>query len=71
MGEHTIAKSLSAAFVKSLRVPGKYHDGHGTGLYLKVNANGSRFWVQRVTVRGKRREIGSGSSSSKRHSSSP
>ena len=52
-------KALNAAFVKSVREPGKYVDGHG--LYLRVDANGSRFWVQRIFVRGKRTELGLGS----------
>lgn len=41
--------------------PGKYHDGGGLGLYLRVEPNGSRFWVQRIAVNGKRRELGLGS----------
>lgn len=52
------AKSLTAAFVKSAREPGKYFDGHG--LFLRVMPGGSRQWVQRIVVRGKRREIGLG-----------
>lgn len=52
---------LTAALVRSAKIPGKYHDGKGTGLYLRVEPNGSRFWVQRTTVNGKRREIGLGS----------
>ncbi|MGI9390692.1 MAG: Arm DNA-binding domain-containing protein, partial [Boseongicola sp.] len=54
-------KSLTAAFVVAARQPGKYHDGKGTGLFLLVKPNGSRFWVQRLTIRGKRREMGLGS----------
>jgi integrase len=54
-------KALNAAFVKSVREPGKYFDGHG--LYLRVDANGSRFWVQRIAIRGKRSELGLGSPS--------
>jgi integrase len=42
-------------------MPGKYHDGGGLGLYLRIEPNGSRFWVQRITIRGKRRELGLGS----------
>ncbi|WP_108815668.1 tyrosine-type recombinase/integrase [Loktanella sp. Alg231-35] len=52
---------LTAALVRSVKTPGKYHDGRGTGLYLRVEPNGSRFWVQRTTINGKRREIGLGS----------
>lgn len=54
-------KGLTAAFVNSAREPGKYHDGKGTGLFLLVKPTGGRFWVQRITVRGKRRELGLGS----------
>lgn len=31
------------------------------GLYLPVDANGSRYWVQRINIRGKRCELGLGS----------
>jgi integrase len=53
-------KKLSAAFLKSDLAPGKYHDGGNIGLYLRVELNGKRFWVQRVTVAGKRTEMGLG-----------
>lgn len=52
-------KALSALAVKNATEPGKYFDGHG--LYLRVDANGSRFWVQRIVIRGKRSELGLGS----------
>ncbi|MGA0613332.1 tyrosine-type recombinase/integrase [Paracoccus sp. KR1-242] len=52
-------KALTAQAVKNATTPGKYFDGHG--LYLRVDPNGSRFWVQRITIRGKRCEIGLGS----------
>jgi integrase len=54
-------KALSALQVRTVQDPGKYHDGGGLGLYLRVEQNGARFWVQRVTIRGKRRELGLGS----------
>lgn len=54
-------KALTAQGVRNATVPGKYFDGHG--LYLRVDPNGSRFWVQRITVRGKRCELGLGSPS--------
>ena len=54
------ASVLSAAKVKTAG-PGKYHDGGGLGLILRVDPNGARFWVQRITIQGKRREIGLGS----------
>ena len=50
---------LTAAKVRTAG-PGKYHDGSGTGLFLRVDPNGGRFWIQRVTIHGKRREIGLG-----------
>lgn len=52
---------LTARFVETIALPGKYHDGGGTGLFLKVWPNGSRQWVQRITIHGRRREIGLGS----------
>lgn len=54
-------KTLTALAVKSATKPGKYFDGHG--LYLRVDTNGSRFWVQRITIRGKRCELGLGAPS--------
>lgn len=54
-------KALTAQTVKAATEPGKYFDGHG--LYLRVEANGSRFWVQRIVIRGKRSELGLGSAS--------
>lgn len=54
-------KALTSKQVQAIREPGKYFDGHG--LYLRVDANGSRFWVQRITIRGKRSELGLGSPS--------
>jgi integrase len=53
-------KSLTAAFVNTAKKPGKYHDGKGMGLFLLVKPTGRRFWVQRIVIRGKRREIGLG-----------
>ena len=53
-------KGLSAAFVQSVQEPGKYHDGGGLGLIFRVDGTGRRFWVQRVTIRGRRRELGLG-----------
>ncbi len=49
-------KALSAAFVRTIKEPGKYFDGHG--LFLKVDASGAKRWVQRINIRGKRTELG-------------
>ena len=50
-------KALSAAFVRSAP-PGRHADGNG--LYLFVQPTGTRSWVQRLVVRGRRRELGLG-----------
>ncbi|MFT7577345.1 MAG: integrase [Alphaproteobacteria bacterium] len=52
-------KPLTSAFVRNVKDPGKYHDGHG--LILRVKPNGSKQWVQRIVIRGKRCELGLGS----------
>lgn len=61
MGEAVARGRLTARRVDTISAPGKYHDGGGTGLFLRVWPSGSRQWVQRITVRGKRQEIGLGS----------
>ena len=56
-------KQLSAKFVAAVAQPGKYHDGDA-GLYLFVRereGNVSKQWVQRLTIHGKRVDIGLGS----------
>ncbi len=50
---------LNAAKVRNLAEPGQYSDG--IGLTLRVETSGSRHWVQRVTIHGKRRNLGLGS----------
>lgn len=54
-------KALSAAFVRTVTKPGKYFDGQG--LFLKVDTSGAKRWVQRITVRGRRVEMGLGGAS--------
>lgn len=54
------SSALTAATVGGNLEPGKYHDGGGLGLYLRVERNGARFWVQRLTIQGKRCELGMG-----------
>ena len=60
-GEARKRGRLTARRVDTVTEPGKYHDGGGTGLFLRVWPSGSRQWVQRITIRGKRQEIGLGS----------
>lgn len=54
-------KALTAQFVRTVKEPGKHFDGHG--LFLRVSPNGAKQWVQRITIRGKRRELGLGNPS--------
>ncbi len=49
---------LTSAKVESLSKPGRYGDG-GT-LFLYVAATGSKSWIQRITIDGKRHDIGLG-----------
>ena len=50
--------ALSATRVKALTEPGRYSDGGG--LHLYVNQAGRKSWVLRITVDGRRRDIGLG-----------
>ena len=43
---------------KALQKPGTH--GDGGGLYLLVKRTGAKSWTQRITIRGKRRELGLG-----------
>ena len=54
-------KRLTAKFVETVTEPGKYYDGYN--VFLRVQPSGSKKWVQRCTIHGKRREIGLGSAS--------
>ena len=49
---------LSATRVKALTDPGRYSDGDG--LHLFITKKGRKSWVQRITVDGRRRDIGLG-----------
>ncbi len=48
----------TAAWVRSVTKPGKYGDQHG--LILRVQPSGSKAWIWRGTVNGKRRDLGLG-----------
>ena len=56
-GRH-LQKALSPAFIRSAP-PGRHADGNG--LYLFVQPSGTRSWIQRLLIRGRRRELGLGS----------
>ena len=49
---------LTAIKVKNLKLPGRYGDGNA--LYLNIAPGGSKSWVQRISVDGKRRDLGLG-----------
>jgi len=49
---------LSAPAVNALKKPGRYADGNG--LYLVVSPTGSKKWILRTVVQGKRTDIGLG-----------
>lgn len=51
--------TLNATKAKALKEPGRYTDGKGLMLYIKEN--GSKSWVLRATVHGKRQDFGLGS----------
>ena len=53
-------KELSALEVKRLTSSGFYSVGGATGLYLSIARGGSKSWILRATVAGKRRDIGLG-----------
>ena len=57
-GKGRVAK-LNAAVVKALGKPGRHSDGNG--LFLNVTPKGSKSWVLRYAVAGRRRDIGLGS----------
>ena len=50
--------ALSTAFVRNVAHAGRYCDGDG--LYLEVQPTGTRSWIQRLSIRGRRRELGLG-----------
>ena len=56
-GRHPVS-DLSAKFVSTIDKAGKYWDGNG--LILVVQPTGSRSWIQRLTIRGRRYDLGLG-----------
>ena len=51
-------KELTAIEVKSTKAPGFYRAGNT--LYLKITRAGTKSWIQRLTIHGKRHDIGLG-----------
>ena len=52
------ATRLNMHFVRKVTLPGKYYDENG--LILLVKHTGAKSWVQRLTIRGRRRDLGLG-----------
>ena len=50
--------ALSATRVRALKEPGRYSDGGG--LHLFISKAGRKSWVHRITIDGRRRDIGLG-----------
>jgi len=55
-----IIRELTAAAVAKLRQPGRYSVGGADGLMLRITNVGSRLWVCRLMINGKRRDVGLG-----------
>ena len=51
---------LTISQIKRLDRPGLYADGEVPTLYLNVATGGSKSWIQRIVIGGKRRDIGLG-----------
>ena len=51
-------KELTALEAKSIKAPGFYRAGNT--LYLKITHAGTKSWIQRLTIHGKRHDIGLG-----------
>ena len=58
VGTRIMTKQITALEAKSIKIPGKYRAEKT--LYLYVKPEGTKSWVQRLIVRGKRRDIGLG-----------
>ena len=50
--------ALSATRAKALKDPGRHSDGGG--LHLFISKRGAKSWVQRITIDGRRRDVGLG-----------
>ena len=57
--ELRIKNKLTPLALKKINHPGRYSDGNN--LYLKVEETGSKRWILRLTIKGRRRDMGLGS----------
>ena len=58
VGGRRLHNALSERTVRAAKKPGRHFDGQG--LFLMVQPSGAKSWVQRVTVQGRRMELGLG-----------
>ena len=59
-GRH-VSRGLTAAMVRQTKRAGRYADGDC--LYLEVDPSGAKRWLLRLSVKGRRRDMGLGSTS--------
>lgn len=55
-----VARELTALEVRRLSRPGMHAVGGVAGLLLRISETGARYWVLRVRITGKRRDLGLG-----------
>ena len=58
VGGRRLHNALNERTVRAAKSPGRYYDGQG--LFLLVEPTGAKRWKQRVTVGGRRQELGLG-----------
>lgn len=58
VGGRRLHNALSERTVRAAKAPGRYFDGQG--LFLIVEPSGAKRWAQRLTVGGRRQELGLG-----------
>ena len=51
---------LNITILRNGKKPGKYIDSSRTGLFLHIRKNGNKQWAQRITIDGKRTDLGLG-----------
>ncbi|MCY3988678.1 MAG: integrase arm-type DNA-binding domain-containing protein, partial [Gammaproteobacteria bacterium] len=51
---------LTKKYIESREAPGMYADAQTPTLYLRVAPGGSKQWVQRIRIKGRRRDLGLG-----------
>jgi len=53
-------RSLTVQFVRNATRPGRTYDRSRSGFHLWVKPDGTKYYVQRITINGKQRDIGLG-----------